>query len=46
MLDMYNDYVDNNVKVRDHSNITEKYRGSAHRDYVILKSNPKSYLTF
>ena len=46
MLDMYNDYVHNNVKLRDHWNITEKYRGSAQRDSVILKSNPKSYLTF
>ena len=27
-----NDYVDNDVKVRDHSDITRKYRGSAHRD--------------
>ena len=25
-----NDYVDNDVKVRDHCHITEKYRGSAH----------------
>ena len=27
-----NDYVNNDVKVRDHWNITGKYRGSAHRD--------------
>ena len=26
------DYVINDVKVRDHCHITEKYRGSAHRD--------------
>ena len=27
-----NDYIDNDVKVRDHCHITRKYRGSAHRD--------------
>ena len=27
-----NDYIDNNVKVRDHCHITGKYRGSVHRD--------------
>ena len=27
-----NDYVDNDVKVRDHCHITGKYRSSAHRD--------------
>ena len=30
-----NDYIDNNIKVRDHCHITEKYKGSAHRDYNI-----------
>ena len=30
-----NDYIDNNIKVRDHCHITEKYEGSAHRDYNI-----------
>ena len=30
-----NDYADNDVKVRYHWHITEKYRGSAHRDYNI-----------
>ena len=27
-----NSYIDNDVKVRGHCHITEKYRGSAHRD--------------
>ena len=27
-----NDYVDNDVKVRDHCHISRKYRGSANRD--------------
>ena len=27
-----NDYVDNDVKVTDHCQITGKYRGSAHRN--------------
>ena len=26
-----NDYIDNDVKVRDHYHITGKYRGSTHR---------------
>ena len=37
-----NDYVDNDVKVRDHCQITGKYRGSAHRDCNMnLKLNRK-----
>ena len=27
-----NTYVDGDVKVRDHCHVTEKYRGSIHRD--------------
>ena len=30
-----NDYIDTDVKVRNHCHITEKYRGSAHRDCKI-----------
>ena len=29
-----NDYVDNGVKLRDHSHITGKYIGCAHRDRI------------
>ena len=37
-----NDYIENDVKVRDHSHITGKYRGSAQRDSNInLKLNHK-----
>ena len=37
-----NDYIENHVKVRDHCYITEKYRGSAHRECRInLKLNHK-----
>ena len=42
-----NDYVGNDVKVRDHSHITGKYKGSAHRDYDInLKLNHKILVVF
>ena len=42
-----NDYVDNDVKVRDHCHITGKYRGSAHRDCNInLKLNHKIPVEF
>ena len=34
-----NDYIDNDVKVRDHCHITEKYRGSVHR-YCNINDNP------
>ena len=37
-----NDYIDDDVKVRDHWYITGKYRGSAHRDCNInVKLNYK-----
>ena len=40
-------YFDNDVKVRDHYHITEKYRGSAHRDCrVNLKLNHKIHVVF
>ena len=42
-----NDYVDNDVKVRDHCHITKKYRGSAQRDCNIsLKLNHKIPVVF
>ena len=42
-----NDYIDNDVKVRDHCPITEKYRGSAYRDCNInLKLNHKIPVVF
>ena len=44
MLDLVdNDYIDNNVKVRDHYHITRKYRGFAQGDCNInLKLNHKT----
>ena len=42
-----NDYVDNDVKVRDHYHITGKYRGSAHRNCNInVKLNHKFPILF
>ena len=42
-----NDYVDNNVKIRDHCHINGSYRGSAHRDCNInLKLNHKMPVVF
>ena len=42
-----NDYIDNDVKVRDHCHITGKYRGSAHRDCDInAKLNHKIPVVF
>ena len=41
------DYVDNNIKVRDHCHITGKYRGAAHADCNInLKLNNKIAIVF
>ena len=42
-----NDYVDNDVKVRDYCHITGKYKGSAHRDCNInVKLNHKISVVF
>ena len=42
-----NDYVDNDVKVRDHCHITGQCRRPAHRDSVInLKLNHKIPVVF
>ena len=41
------DYIDNDVKLRDHCHIAGKYRGSAHRDCNInLKLNHKIHVVF
>ena len=42
-----NDYIDGDVKVRDHCRIMEKYKGSAHRDCIInLRLNHKCPIVF
>ena len=42
-----NDYIDGDVKVKDHCNITGKYRGFAHRDCNInFKLNLKIFVVF
>ena len=42
-----NDYIDNNVKVRDHCHITRKYKDTAHRDCNInVKLNNKIPVKF
>ena len=41
-----NDYIDNDVKVRDHCHITRKYRGSVHRlnqKILVVDHNLKKY---
>ena len=42
-----NDYIDGDVKARDHCHITERYRGSTHRDCNInVKLNHKIPVVF
>ena len=42
-----NDYIDNDVKVRDHCHIAGKYRGPAHGDCnIYLKLNHKILIVF
>ena len=42
-----NDYVDHDVILRDHCDITGKYTGYAHRDFIInLKVNHKILVVF
>ena len=42
-----NDYIDNDVKVRDNCHIIGKFRGSVHRDCNInVKLNHKIYVVF
>ena len=44
---VHNDYVDNDLKVRDHCQISGKNRPSIHRDYNInFKLNHKSLVVF
>ena len=38
-----NDYIDTYVKVRDHCDITGKYKGSAYRDCNINLKSQNSY---
>ena len=41
-----NDYIDNDVKVKNHCHITAKHRGSAHKDCNIsLKSQNSFHIT-
>ena len=41
-----NDYIDTDIKVREHCSITGKYRGSSHRDCnTNLKLKLLSYFT-
>ena len=43
----YHVYIEGDVKVRDCCHITEKYRGSAYRDYkIIVKLNHKIPILF
>ena len=47
MLDYDYDYVDDDVKVRDHAHITGKFRSSEHRDCnIIVKLNHKIPILF
>ena len=42
-----NDYIDGDVKVRDHCHIARKYRGSTHRDcHINVKLNHKIPVVF
>ena len=42
-----NDYIDSDVKVRDHSHINKQYRGSAHRDcHINVTLNHKIPIAF
>ena len=41
-----NDYVENNIKVRDHCHITGKNRGSAHRDCNIIFNQITKFMSF
>ena len=41
-----NDYVDNDVKVRDHCHVTRRYRCSAHRDWNINLKLTSKFLSY
>ena len=41
-----NDYIDNNVKVRNHCHIFRKNRGSPHRDCNINHKLPQNFLPY
>ena len=42
----HSDYVDNDVKVRDHGHITGKYRGSANDMYIFFEKGTRDGISY